>query len=76
MRVRNIQGSYTFKKLANWKGASLKVYSAVQNAFNFFKYKGFSPEVTAGSNSPLNAGIDQGVYPLSAIYNFGINLTF
>lgn len=76
LRIRNIQAGYTFKKFAGSKESSLRIYSAVQNPFNFFKYKGFSPEVTAANNNPLNAGIDQGVYPLSAIYNFGINLTF
>lgn len=76
LRIRNIQAGYTFKKFAGSKESSLRIYSAVQNPFNFFNYKGFSPEVTAANNNPLNAGIDQGVYPLSAIYNFGINLTF
>jgi len=51
----------------------LRFYVNAQNPLNFFKYKGFSPEV---SGSPTNAGIDLNVYPLYATYNFGVNITF
>jgi hypothetical protein len=44
-----------------------------QNPINLFEYKGFSPEV---GGSPTNAGIDASVYPLSATYRFGVNVTF
>lgn len=77
-RVRNIQLGYTLPSdIANrWRMKRLRIYANAQNAFNFFKYKGFSPEVgrVAGQN-PTNTGIDTNVYPLSATYNFGVNLT-
>ncbi len=75
VRIRNINAGYNFRSLRNWKINNLRVFTAIQNPFNFFRYKGFSPEVTAAGNSPINAGIDAGVYPLSAYYNFGITLT-
>lgn len=75
IRIRNINAGYTIRSLQKWKINQLRVFAAMQNPFNFFKYKGFSPEVTAAGNSPVNAGIDAGVYPLSAYYNFGITLT-
>ena len=75
IRIRNINAGYNFHSLRKWKINNLRVFTAIQNPFNFFKYKGFSPEVTAAGNSPINAGIDAGVYPLSAYYNFGITLT-
>ncbi|MNZ84193.1 hypothetical protein D3C78_1029390 [compost metagenome] len=61
----------------------LRVYANVANPFNFFNYNGFTPEVTnidatKTANDQLNAtqqGIDTNVYPMSTIYNFGINLT-
>lgn len=56
-----------------WHIANLRVYANAQNAFNFFKYKGFNPEV---GGTPTNAGIDVNVYPLFATYNFGVNLSF
>ena len=75
LRVRNLQLGYTLphKMIDRWRLNKLRVYANAQNPFNFFKYKGFSPEV---AGSPTNAGIDINVYPLYATYNFGINLTF
>ena len=75
IRVRNINAGYNITSLKKWKINNLRVFTALQNPFNFFRYKGFSPEVTAAGNNPTNAGIDAGVYPLSAYYNFGITLT-
>lgn len=75
IRIRNINAGYNFHSLLKGKINNLRVFTAIQNPFTFFRYKGFSPEVTAAGNSPINAGIDAGVYPLSAYYNFGITLT-
>ena len=75
IRIRNINAGYNIRSLRHLKINSLRVFAAIQNPFNFFKYKGFSPEVTSAGNSPVNAGIDAGVYPLSAYYNFGITLS-
>ncbi len=74
-RIRNLQLGYTIADniTGKWGIKKLRVYANAQNAFNFFKYKGFSPEV---GGSPTNAGIDANVYPMSAIYNFGVNLSF
>ncbi len=77
-RIRNMQLGYTLPENMAKKifAKKLRVYANAQNAFTFFKYKGFSPEIRAENNSPLNAGIDANVYPLSATYNFGVNVTF
>jgi len=74
IRIRNINAGYNIRSLKRWKISNLRVFVALQNPFNFFKYKGFSPEITAAGNSPINAGIDAGVYPLSAYYNFGFSI--
>lgn len=75
IRIRNLQLGYSLPGglMQKWNLQKLRVYANAQNPFNFFKYKGFSPEV---GGSPTNAGIDTNVYPLYATYNFGINLTF
>jgi TonB-linked SusC/RagA family outer membrane protein len=75
-RVRNIQLGYTFPKAMSdrWRMNRLRVYVNAQNAFNFFKYKGFSPEISGGA--PTEHNIDTNVYPLYATYNFGVNVTF
>jgi len=74
-RVRNIQLGYTFpaKYLGHSGISALRVYANAQNPFNFFKYRGFSPEV---GGEPTKAGVDVNVYPLYATYNFGVNVTF
>ncbi|QRR02216.1 SusC/RagA family TonB-linked outer membrane protein [Dyadobacter sandarakinus] len=77
-RVRNAQLGYTLPQavVEKLKIKRLRLYANAQNALNFFKYKGLSPEVRANENKPTQAGIDANVYPLSATYNFGINVTF
>lgn len=75
-RIRNMQLGYTIpvNKFKNSGISKLRVYVNAQNAFNFFKYRGFTPEISSGN--PTTANIDQGVYPLYATYNFGVNLSF
>jgi TonB-linked SusC/RagA family outer membrane protein len=75
LRVRNAQLGYTLASSLTdkWRVGRLRVYVNAQNALNFFKYKGFSPEV---GGSPTRAGVDNNVYPLYATYNFGVNLNF
>ncbi|MBW6490346.1 MAG: TonB-dependent receptor [Lentimicrobium sp.] len=76
MRIRNIQLGYTIPEKAAAKiGArSLRVYVNTSNPFTFFKYNGFSPEIA--TSSPTSQGIDLNVYPMSATYNFGVNVNF
>jgi len=75
LRIRNVQLGYTIPRslISRWKIERIRFYVNAQNALNFFKYTGFTPEVGGG---PTNGGIDNGVYPLSATYNFGVNVTF
>lgn len=78
LRVRNVQLGYTLSSAltSRWKISKLRVFANAQNPLNFFKYRGFSPEVFARDNNPTRAGVDIDVYPLYATYNFGVNLTF
>jgi len=74
-RIRNLQLGYSFPQLITGKlGITrFRLFADAQNPFNFFRYKGFSPEVGGG---PTKAGIDVNVYPLSATYRVGVNVTF
>ncbi|RCH55431.1 SusC/RagA family TonB-linked outer membrane protein [Mucilaginibacter hurinus] len=76
IRVRNLQLGYNLPERLTSKifAKRLRVFANAQNAFNFFGYKGFNPEVSGGT--PGNFGIDNGVYPIYATYNFGVNVTF
>ena len=75
IRLRNIQLGYSLSQnlMKNWKMQRFRFFLDTQNPINIFKYKGFSPEVGGG---PTQSGLDANVYPLSATYRFGINVTF
>ncbi len=77
-RVRNAQLGYSLPGtvVEKLKMKQLRIYVNAQNALTFFKYKGLSPEIRANDNKPTQAGIDANVYPISATYNFGVNVTF
>ncbi|PST84615.1 SusC/RagA family TonB-linked outer membrane protein [Pedobacter yulinensis] len=75
LRIRNLQLGYSLPAslVSKWKMQRLRVFANAQNAFNFFGYRGFTPEV---GGSPTNTGVDVNVYPLYATYNIGLNVTF
>jgi len=74
LRVRTIQVGYTLPQNFTRKlGISnLRVYINATNPINLFGYNGFNPEIPEGSTT--SQGIDLNVYPMSATYNFGINM--
>ncbi|MBL4676542.1 MAG: TonB-dependent receptor [Mucilaginibacter sp.] len=75
IRLRNAQLGYTIPgaSLTRFGISRLRFYANAQNAINIFGYKGFSPEIGGAVGG---RGIDANVYPLYAIYNFGVNVTF
>jgi TonB-linked SusC/RagA family outer membrane protein len=76
IRIRNIQVGYNLPK-AFTKALSitkLRLYLSAQNPWTSFKYHGFSPEIT--NTDRVQMGIDNNIYPISAIYTVGMNLTF
>jgi len=84
-KVRNVQLGYTIPAATTSRiGVSkIRVYANATNPLVFFKYNGFSPEIptaAAGVNQAnttniLSQGIDNNVYPMSATYNLGVNIT-
>lgn len=76
LRIRNVILGYTLRTA--WSNTiymqKVRVYFKVDNLYTFTKFTGYTPEI--GSNDVLSNGIDGGVYPITAIYSFGINLTF
>jgi hypothetical protein len=53
---------------------ALRIYVKGDNVYTLTKFTGYTPEI--GSSSPIDNGIDTGIYPVSSIYSFGLNLTF
>jgi len=76
LRIRTVQFGYTFGlHISKGSGVqSLRLYISGQNLATFTKATGYSPEVPI--SNPISAGADNGVYPIPAIYSFGLNLTF
>lgn len=74
-RLRTVQLGYNFSKdlLSKISLKGLRLYVSGQNIKTWSKTSGYSPEVPIGI---LDGGADNGVYPLPAIYTFGINATF
>ncbi len=75
-RIRTLQLGYTFNPASPTNSVikMLRLYVSGQNIATFTKATGFSPEVPIGS--PVSGGADDNVYPLPAIYSFGLNVTF
>lgn len=76
LRIRTVQLGITLNpKILKTKGIqSLRLFISGQNLATFTKATGYSPEVPI--SNPIAAGADNGVYPVPAIYSFGLNLTF
>ncbi len=72
MKIRNIQLGYTLPLKKGIK--KLRIYTSVDNAFVYTRYRGFEPELY-GSVTEQN--IDWGGnYPNPTIYSFGVTATF
>lgn len=74
-RIRNIQLGYTFNQalLKKIYLKSLRVYGNVQNPKTWKKNTSYTSEVGGGA---LSTGVDNGTYPVPAIYTIGVNVTF
>jgi TonB-linked SusC/RagA family outer membrane protein len=76
LRVKNVQVGYNLSAqlLQTLSLESARLYVAADNLFTLTGYSGFDPEI--GAASPLNIGIDRGIYPQARSYRIGINISF
>jgi len=78
LTIKNITVGYSLvlKKIDMIK--SIRLYSSVQQAFVFTKYKGANPEVSTDTNgnpaSSLAQGLDYSAYPVPRTFSFGLNV--
>ncbi len=76
LRIRNVVLGYTMP--ANWSNKiymqKIRLYVKADNLYTLTKFTGYTPEI--GSGDVLSAGIDYGIYPITAVYSIGINLNF
>ncbi len=75
LRLRNLTLSYSLpdKYLSTIGFQKATLYLRGNNLFSITDYSGYSPDIGGG---PLSAGIDNGVYPITRVYSFGLNVTF
>jgi len=86
LKNKQMQIGYTLPAslLSRYGIDRLRVYVQATNLFTITKYKGLDPELQSdsGNNGGANGGyylgygIDQGNYPHTAAYIFGVNLNF
>ena len=76
LRLRSLNLGYTIPSslTKRLKIQQLRFYVKGNNLYTLTKYTGYSPEV--GSYDVLSNGIDNGGYPISAVYSVGASLTF
>lgn len=76
LRLRNVMIGYTLP--AAWTKQiaiqQARIYVKGTNIYTLTKFTGYTPEI--GSYNVLSNGIDYGIYPISAIYSFGLDVTF
>ncbi len=75
-RLRSITLNYNLPQnlLERIKTKDANIYLRGTNVFTLSPYTGYTPEI-ANSNA-LASGIDSGIYPITAIYSLGINVSF
>lgn len=55
--------------------ASARIYFTANNLFNLCDYRGFDPEVSLYSDSPILKGYDWGQYPMNRSFSLGLKFT-
>lgn len=75
-RLRNVQLGYAFTNAAmkSIGVQKLRLFISGQNIKTWTKATGYTPE--AQISDILQGGADNGIYPVPAIYSFGLNVTF
>lgn len=76
IRLRNVVLGYTLpqKLTSKFLIQQMRCYIKGSNIYTLTKFTGYTPEI--GGYDVLSSGIDNGVYPLAAVYAFGININF
>jgi len=77
LRLRQVELGYTLPKNALGKiGVSdVRLFVSGQNLFTITGYSGLDPDVV-GANANLEPGVDNGNYPSSRIFSFGLGFNF
>ena len=55
--------------------SAARVYATGNNLFNICNYRGYDPEVSLYSSSPILRGYDWGQYPMNRSFTLGVKFT-
>ncbi len=78
VRLKNVTLGYNLPSsiLQTIKMRTCRVYASATNLFTITNYKGYDPEGSSHGTATAYPGVDQGRYPLTKTYTFGINIGF
>ena len=78
LKLKNVSIGYTLPMslLSKYSISRVRVYVSAQNLFTITKYTGLDPEIGMQGGSATQNGVDNGTYPSSKYFTFGVNVTF
>jgi len=78
LKLKNLSIGYTLPAsiLGKYGITKTRFYVSSQNLFTITKYKGLDPEIGIQGGNATQNGVDNGTYPSSRYFTFGLNLTF
>ena len=76
MRLKSMQIGYSLppRYQSRLNVDQVRIYISGQNLLTFTNYTGIDPEISTGGNT--NRNLDQGMYPQSRVYQFGVQFNF
>lgn len=78
LKLKNLSIGYTLPAslLSKYSISRVRIYVSSQNLFTITKYTGLDPEIGMQGGSATQNGVDNGTYPSSRYFTFGLNVTF
>jgi TonB-linked SusC/RagA family outer membrane protein len=78
LKLKNLSIGYTLPAsfTNRYTMTRIRVYVSFQNLFTITKYNGLDPEIGIQGGNPTQNGVDNGTYPSSRFYTFGLNVLF
>jgi len=78
LKLKNLTVGYSLPAgfLSKLSITKVRFYVSSQNLFVITKYTGLDPEIGIQGGNPTQNGVDNGTYPSSRYFTFGLNATF
>jgi TonB-linked SusC/RagA family outer membrane protein len=78
LKLKNVSIGYTLPTslLNRYSISKIRLYVSSQNLFVITKYTGLDPEIGIQGGNATQNGVDNGTYPSSRYFTFGLNVTF